>query len=391
MTKLHIGGLAAAVLALCAGAQTASAAPVVRQASGPDIASITPTVDQFRNDLGTNNAGGPPAASGRRQIAWDGVPDVRSAPSFMPEGQFRGVGALFSTPGLGFEVSGDDNDDAGSPDDDPDLLDFTDININYAADFAPFSTERLFTPVGSNVTNTTFVVPGTDTRAQTNGFGVVFSDVDVAGPTKLELFAADGSSLGSFPVPVGTTPSESFSFLGVLYDAGERVALARITTGAAAPSAAPGGNDVTQGGAADIVVMDDFIFGEPQAVPAPPPVTPPAPDTQRPTVTLRGAPASIRLRALLRNGLRLRLTPNEAASFRVALVGSVRNVRIARNELTLASRTLGQATGERRLRLRPKRRLLKSTPRRFRLQLVVQATDAASNTQTVRRTIRVRR
>jgi hypothetical protein len=386
MRKLRIGGLAAAVLALCAGAQTASAAPVVRQDSGDSVLSITDTVDQFRNDLGTNNGGGPPAASGRRQIGWDGVPDVRSAPSFMPEGQFRGVGALFSTPGLGFEVSGDDNAADGVPDD-PDLLDFNDLNATYAADFAPFSPVRLFTPVGSNVTDTTFVVPGTDTEAQTNGFGVVFSDVDVAGPTKLELFAADGSSLGSFPVPAGTTPSESFSFLGVVFDAGERVALARITTGAAAP----GGNDVTQGGAADIVVMDDFIFGEPQAVPPPPPVTPPAADTQRPTVTLRGAPRSIRLRGLLRNGLRLRLTPNEAASFRVSLLGSVRNVRIARNELALASRTLGRATGERTLRLRPKRRLLKNAPRRFRVQLVVQATDASSNTQTVRRTIRVRR
>jgi hypothetical protein len=148
---------------------------------------------------------------------------------------------------------------------------------------------------------------------------------------------------------------------------------------------------VTQGGAADIVVMDDFIFGEPQAVPPVPPVPPPAADTQRPTVTVRGAPRSIRVRALLRNGLRLRLTPNEAASFRVSLLGSVRNVRIARNELSLASRTLGRATGERTLRLRPKRKLLRNAPRRFRLQLVVQATDASSNTQTARRTIRVRR
>jgi hypothetical protein len=100
---------------------------------------------------------------------------------------------------------------------------------------------------------------------------------------------------------------------------------------------------------------------------------------------------TIRLRALLRRGLLVRLTPDEPASFRVTLRGSVRRVRIARNELTLRSRSLPAAAGERRLRLRPPRRLLRDTPRRFRLQLVVQATDAAGNSRTLRRTIRVRR
>jgi hypothetical protein len=369
--------LAVAVLGLAVTAPLAGAAPVVRQAAGPNAAAIQPTVDQFRNDLGTNNGGGPPMPSGRRQIAWDGVPADRAAPSFMPEGQFRNVGALFATPGLGFKVSGAATDPAPA-------LDFTDINATYAADFAPFSPERLFTAVGSNVTDTTFVVPGSNTRAQTNGFGVVFSDVDVAGPTKIDLFEADGDSLGSFAVPSAGGGNETFSFLGVFFDAGERFALARITSGAAAP----GDNDVSQGGPADIVVMDDFIFGEPQAVPPPPP---PVVDTQAPTVTLAGAPRRIRLRALLRRGLRLRLTPNEAASFRVTLRASVRRVRIARNELLLSTRTLARATGERRLRIRPARRLLRDTPRRFRLQLAVEATDAAGNAGTLRRTIRVRR
>jgi hypothetical protein len=385
MRKAYVGGLAVAV-ALGAGATTAGAAPVIRQAAGADAAAIQGTVDQFRNDLGTNNGGGPPAPSGRRQIAWDGVPDLRAAPSFMPENQFRGVGALFSTPGLGFEVSGDGDDPTNV---DPDPIEFDDINSSYSADFAPFSPPRLFTPVASNVTDTTFVLPGSTTQAQTNGFGVVFSDVDLAGSAKLELFNASGQSLGSWPVPAAGNSSQTFSFLGVFFDAGERAALARITTGGAAPSASPGGDDVTQGGPADIVVMDDFIFGEPQAVPAPP--GPPPPDTQPPDVAVQGAPRSIRLRTFLRSGVRLRLTPSEAASFRVALLASVRAVRIARNELTLNSRTLGEATGTRTVRIRPKRRLLRNAPRRFRIQLLVQATDAAGNTRNVRRTIRVRR
>jgi hypothetical protein len=377
MKKLRIGGLAAALLVLGAGAQSASAAPVVRQAAGATAGDIQAAVDQFGNDLGTLNGGGPPAPSGRRQIVWDGVPAERQSPAFMPENQFRNVGALFSTPTLGaaFQVSGAAND-------------FANLNATYATDFEAFSAPRVFSPIGSTVTDTSFVVPGTTTAALTNGFGVVFSDVDLANSASLEFFDAAGGSLGSFAVPAAGNSNATFSFLGVSFNAGERVGRVRITSGAAPLLATASPNDITQAGPADLVVMDNFIFGEPQPVPAPPPA-PPA-DTTRPTVTLRGAPQSIRKRALLRSGLRLRLTPNEAASFRVALLGSVRNVRIARNELTLVSRRLGQATGQRTLRLRPSRRLLRNTPSRFRLQLVVQATDAAGNTQTLRRTLRVR-
>jgi hypothetical protein len=378
MRNLCIGGVAAALLALGAGAQMASAAPVVRQAAGATAGDIQAAVDQFGNDLGTANGGGPPAASGRRQVVWDGVPAERQSPAFMPENQFRNVGALFSTPTLGaaFQVSGAVND-------------FANLNATYATDFEAFSAPRVFAPIGSTITDTTFVVPGSTTAALTTGFGVVFSDVDLAGSASLEFLDASGGSLGTFPVPPAGNSNATFSFLGVSFNAGERIARVRITSGAAPLLATASPNDITQGGAADLVVMDNFIFGEPQPVPPAPPA-PPA-DTARPTVTLRGAPQAIRKRALLRSGIRLRLTPNEAASFSAALLGSVRNVRIARNELTLVSRRLGEATGQRTLRLRPARRLLRNTPRRFRLQLVVQATDAAGNTQTLRRTIRVRR
>ena len=378
MRSLRIGGIAAVLLAAGA-ASTAHAAPVIRQAAGPDAAAITPTVNQFGNDLGTLNGGGPPAPSGRRQIVWDGVPDQRAAPSFMPENQFRNVGALFSTPTLGaaFQVS----NSGMTPE-------FSELNADYVDVFEPFSTPRLFAPIGSTITEQTFVVPGSTTRAQTNGLGVVFSDVDLAGSASIQLFDANGNSLGTFPVPAAGNSSETFSFLGVSFNAGERIALARITSGAAPLTAPASPDDVTEGGPADLVVMDNFIYGEPQAIPPTPP-TPP--DTQRPQVTLRGAPQSIRLRRLVRRGVRLRLTPNEPVSFRAALLASVRSVRIARNELTLTSRSLGRAGGERTLRLKPERKLLRNAPRRFRIQLVVEATDAVGLSRTLRRTIRVRR
>jgi hypothetical protein len=371
--RFYMSGFAALLLALGA-ASTAGAAPVVHQAAGPDIASITPTVNQFGNDLGTLNGGSPPAPGGRRQIVWDGVPADRQSPAFMPENQFRNVGALFSTPTLGaaFQVSG--------------VNDFANLNASYATAFEAFSLPRVFAPIGTTITDTTFVVPGSTTVAQTNGFGVVFSDVDLANSGSIEFFDANGNSLGTFPVPAAGNSNATFSFLGVLFNAGERIARARITSGAAPILATASPDDLTQGGPADLIVMDNFIYGEPQPIPPPPP-----PDTQPPQVTLRGAPQAIRLRALLRRGISLTLTPSEAVSFRASLLASVRSVRIARNELTLTSRSLGRAGGTRTLRLRPKRRLLRNAPRRFRIQLVVQATDAVGLTRTLRRTIRVRR
>jgi hypothetical protein len=362
--RLAIAGVA--LFSLVAVVPSAGAAPVVRQAAGADVGSITPTVDLFRADLGA------PAA--QRQIVWDGVPDARAAPAFMPEGQFRGVGALFATPGIGFQVS-----QALAP------LNFGEINPTYSTAFAPFSAPRLFTAFGSNVTDTTFVVAGTNTRAQT-------SDVDLAGTTSIQLFDAAGASLGTFAVPAAGNSNATFSFLGVSFNAGERVALARITSGAAA--LATGVDDVTQGGPSDLVTMDNFIFGDPAAVPPPvvvPPPPPVLPDTTPPTVTLKGVPAAIRLKGLRNNGIPVRMTPNEPVSFRVALLASVGKVRVAANELTLASRSLGRAAGERSVRLRPARRLLRDTAKRFRVRVVVAATDAGGNTTTVRRTVRVRR
>jgi hypothetical protein len=371
MRRICIGGFAAAMLLTVGPASTAGAAPVVTQTSGPNVAAITPTVNQFGNDLGTLNGTGPPAPSGRRQIVWDGVPAERQSPAFMPENQFRNVGALFSTPTVGaaFQVSGAMND-------------FANLNATYATAFDAFSAPRVFAPIGSTTTDTTFVVPSSTTEAETNGFGVVFSDVDLAGSASIQFFDPGGNSLGTFAVPAAGNSDATFSFLGVIFNAGEQIARARITSGAAplvAPASPP---DTTQGGPADIVVTDNFIYGEPQPIP---------PDTQAPQVTLRGAPRAIRLRALLRSGIRLRLTPNEPASFRGTLQASVRSVRIARNELTLTSRSLGRAAGTRTLRLRPNRRLLRNAPRRFRIRLVVEATDAAGLTRTLRRTIQVRR
>jgi hypothetical protein len=57
----------------------------------------------------------------------------------------------------------------------------------------------------------------------------------------------------------------SLSFLGVVADAGERIARVRIVTGNAALGA--GVNDGAAG--VYLVVMDDFLFAEPRALSLP--------------------------------------------------------------------------------------------------------------------------
>jgi hypothetical protein len=233
---------------------------IVRQASGPFPGSVSPTVDQFRGDLGGNiNGVGGTFTSGRREINWDGVPDTFSAPNNLPANFFnvnspRGV--IFSTPGSGFQVSAK----SGNPT--VTALRFGNINPNYLSDFQTFSPERLFTALGSTVTDVVFFVPGTTLQAFTSGFGVVFTDVDNSTSTTLQFFDQTGNTLGTFAVPPGVSASQNLSFLGVSFNAGERVARVRITSGNAplGPFDAPPGTDV--------VAMDDFIYGEPQSLQA---------------------------------------------------------------------------------------------------------------------------
>ena len=185
----------------------------------------------------------------RREINWDGVPDAFSAPNNFP-GNFFNVnsprGAVFSTPGSGFQVSAN----AGvNP------IDFGNINPTYPSIFGEFSPQRLFTAIGSNITDVTFFVPGTTTAATTSAFGAIFTDVDLAGST-IEYFDLLNNSLGVFAVPF-IAGSETFSFLGAVFDSSV-IARVRITSG----NTALGPND---GGAVDVVVMDDFIYGEPTA------------------------------------------------------------------------------------------------------------------------------
>ena len=228
---------------------------VIESAAGPTAASIIAARDAFRVDLGGGTASG---ANGsfdgvRREINWDGVPDAFSAPNNLPANFFnvnspRGV--IFSTPGTGFQVSAN----AGiAP------IQFDNIDPTYSATFETFSPQRLFTSLGSNILDVNFFLPGTNTPALTTGFGAVFSDVDLANTTSIQLFGPSSNSLGTFFVPA-LAGSETFSFLGISFS-DPIIARVRITSGNFALG--PGVTD-QNGDLRDVVVMDDFLYGEPR-------------------------------------------------------------------------------------------------------------------------------
>ena len=210
-----------------------------------DSATVAGKLDEFRAALGgaLNAPNAPPAADGRREINWDGVPPAVTNVDNFPLDFFNvnsKRGALLSTPGTGLRV---------------DSLDF-----GIPTQFHSFSPKKLFAAVGSDQVAVDFKIVGTNTNGLVKGFGVVFSDVDIAGSTVVVFYDAAGAVLASLAAPAKNSADE-FSFLGAVFDT-PLIARVVIVSGNAALSATA--TDVSAGGTKDLVVMDDFVYGEPQ-------------------------------------------------------------------------------------------------------------------------------
>jgi len=239
------------------------------QSAGPTAVSIQSSLEQFRQAIGAqNNGNGPGTDSGHREINWDGGSTLNEATS-VAGNPFAGFqvtrGALFTTPdGTGFVQA-----PAGT-DVPPGGLAGLFGNPTYKTTFRAFSASRLFSAIGGKITDVTFFVPGGGDAAAVNGFAAIFSDVDQpngSGPatkrgnrhasTLVEYYGVNGELLFSSFVPA--SPGDGgFSFFGVVFpDA--RIARVRITSG----NVAPGPNDSEKD---DVVMMDDFIYGEPHQV-----------------------------------------------------------------------------------------------------------------------------
>ncbi|HEY9225445.1 MAG TPA: Ig-like domain-containing protein [Gemmatimonadaceae bacterium] len=229
-------------------------APPVQQ---PQIVSatgdITPAVNQFRALLGTLNpnvAGEQPG--GRREINWDGVPATFTNNDNFPGNFFNTTsprGVLLTTLGSAFRIS-----DNG----------YVDVNAAYAGEFNVFSSPKLFTARGSTVIDVRFFVAGSNTPALVTGFGSVFADVGLPTSTTIEYFDAAGVRL-AIVTALPRSDAVGLSFIGAVFQS-RVVARVRITSGNT-PIDPNVTDNVSTGGTRDIVVMDDFIYGEPRITP----------------------------------------------------------------------------------------------------------------------------
>src|SRR5436190_7497250 len=249
-----------------AQAQADQPTPLVFQAAGPDAASIQSAVDAFRAVLGGNNLNHPgPLQKGRREINWDGG-NTNILDTTAPVNPFlvflNTRGSQFKTPGLGLSQAPPSGGPQGG-------LSVLFGNPTYGTTFRTFSASRLFTPVGSNITEASFSIPGTNGTAPAvvRGFGAVFTDVDQPdgspsprlsnrrSNTLIEYFDRNGRLLFSSSVPA-SPGNGNLSFFGIVFD-DARIASVRIKTGDVAPGPTDDRNH-------DIVMTDDFVYGEPQ-------------------------------------------------------------------------------------------------------------------------------
>src|SRR5437763_642874 len=117
-------------------------------------------------------AGAGEQPTGRREINWDGAAaNVFDNSNTFPADFFNTTvkaGAVFTTDGSGFRN---------------DSTKFLDINPTYGDEFRAFSPNKIFAPIGSNRLDVLFEVAGQPTPAVSSGFGIIFSDVDVANAT----------------------------------------------------------------------------------------------------------------------------------------------------------------------------------------------------------------
>src|SRR4030095_1213616 len=222
--------------------------PQIFKATG----DINGAIADFRKLLGNLNTT-PGVTSGRREINWDGVPDnmvgqalpndfFNPTTSGAPGAQRRG---LVYAAGVGeFQVSN---------------TNFSDIDPASSGEFSTFSGTKTFANISTNLWPIGFQVAGETTAAFSRGVGIVFSDVDLPNSTSLEFFEGE-KSLGKFFVPPHTTTS-SFSFLGVYFPGNERITKVQVKHDGILSD---GQKDISAGGQHDLVIFDDFIYGEPQ-------------------------------------------------------------------------------------------------------------------------------
>jgi len=220
-------------------------------AISPDADGLKESFELFRDLLGGDNnmdlVKKKGLKEGHRQINWDAA----AVPFDMPGDFFA------ATVPRGCTVRSDSDEfRVSNPADGGDDL-FDSINHKAAKDFQAFTLERLFTSVEENVFTIDFSVPGfVDRPAVVDGFGAVFVDVKEAHKTKMTFFAKSGCIIAEeYVKPL----AKGLSFLGA-FSSKYPIFKVEVVLGEVAI------DDSSDWKGDDVVVMDDFIYSEPQAV-----------------------------------------------------------------------------------------------------------------------------
>ncbi len=253
----HARRVAPLMLALSLAMPTSAHAVSIFSAYGAAPEDIQSEVDDFREELGDLNPSTPENFDdGRRQIDWDAAPDRVADPNAFPGGFFNGASAPIAR---GIEFSGNNANGNGATGFklSSTQASGTPVNFGFGDALQTFSPERLFAPTGGTVFDVMFFDPFDQTTpATSDGFGAVFSNVTDNENVFLSFFDADDNLLAQEYVPESN--AGGLSFIGASF---EDSILAKVTIYAGLFAV-----DSPNATAANVVAMDDFIFGEPIAV-----------------------------------------------------------------------------------------------------------------------------
>lgn len=204
----------------------------------------------FRQDLGgAYNGVGGSYTSGYREITWEDAP--ANAIGGLQEQFYNKTsprGAVIAPADYGPQSLIVSSSGAGS---------YYYLFQNYHQGFMAYSGERIAGQPYLPHLEITFRVPGTDIPASVNGFGAVFSDVDLGGSAWISLYDEKGELITRI---APESQSSGLSFVGQSYTNGIRVSRVHISLGNW------GLHYDGDGGDRDKVALDNIIFGEPRPI-----------------------------------------------------------------------------------------------------------------------------
>ncbi len=241
----------------------------IQTAQGSTPASIQPAMNQFITALGggVDNGTGGSFVTGWRQLDLGLVTDNFSEPNVFPGNYFKTTvprGGVLSSRcrHVVLAVSADAVNPTNTP------VGFSNIEPSYLGSFITYNSQRMLAMKwpGAGFGNCTsllvsFSIPGTDVPATVKGVGIVFTDTDTGANTRVRFYDSNGDQIGNSSFGLLNNNS-GLSFLGVTYNAGQRIASVEIEPGAV--PIFPGGLDGPDY-TVDRVAISAILYGEPRA------------------------------------------------------------------------------------------------------------------------------